>query len=203
MNKIIAAFAAALFMTSVVTAYSDSVVGDLQSNMIRLHIIAQSDSEEDQAVKLKVRDALLDSIGEKLSNTDREQCARDIAENLGEIEKIADSVLFENGFSYKSKAEYGKFYFPQKNYQSVTLPAGDYYGIRITLGEGNGHNWWCVMYPPMCVKEDGSVTMSGESEKQLRETLDSETYEIITKKKEKQVKFKIVELIQQIKQKVK
>ena len=183
MNKVIGAFALALCMTMAVTAYSDNVQEDLQDNLIRLHIIAESDDDADQNVKLKVRDAII--------------------ENLGEIEHIADNVLRENGFSYTSHAEYGKFYFPEKTYKSMTLPAGEYYGIRVVLGSGEGHNWWCVMYPPLCFKEGEEVTLSRESEKILREKLDRDTYEIITQKNnEVVVKFKIVQVVQELKEKI-
>ena len=203
MNKIIAAFAVALCMTAFVTAYSDNVQTDFQSNMIRLHIIANSDSDEDQAVKLKVRDAVLKETGSKIADSDEEICKDNIANNLDEVKKIADRVLEENGFDYKSYAQYGKFPFPEKSYKSMTLPAGDYYGVRIVLGEGNGHNWWCVMYPPLCFKEGKEAQLSRESEKILREKLDKDTYDIITKKDDKVVvKFKIVEFVQSIKQKM-
>ena len=85
----------------------------------------------------------------------------------------------------------------------MTLPAGEYYGIRVVLGSGEGHNWWCVMYPPLCFKEGEEVTLSRESEKILREKLDSDTYEIITQKNnEVVVKFKIVQVVQELKEKI-
>lgn len=203
MNKIIAAFAVALCMTAFVTAYSDNVQTDLQSNMIRLHIIANSDSDEDQNVKLMVRDAVLKETGSKLADEDKEICKDNIVCNLDAVKEIADRVLAENGFDYASYVQYGKFAFPEKTYKSMILPAGDYYGVRIVLGEGKGHNWWCVMYPPLCFREGQEVQLSKESEKILREKLDKDTYDIITKKDDKVVvKFKIVELIQNIKQKM-
>lgn len=203
MNKIIGAFALALCMTMAVTAYSDGVQNDLQENLIRLHIIADSDSDADQNVKLQVRDAVLKNIGDKMSVSDKDECKSEIIENLDEVEKIADEVLRENGFNYTSHAEYGKFYFPEKSYKSMTLPAGEYYGVRIVLGSGQGHNWWCVMYPPLCFKEGEEVTLSRESEKILREKLDSDTYDIITQKNnEVVVKFKIVQVVQELKEKI-
>lgn len=203
MNKIIAAFALALGITVLVTSYSDSVQGALQSNLVRLHIIAESDSEEDQAVKLKVRDSILERVGEKLSADTNGECKKEIINNLDEIEKIANDVLQENGFSYTAHAQYGKFAFPRKTYKSITLPAGEYYGVRVVLGSGNGQNWWCVMYPPMCLAEDGEMVLSKENEKILRENLDEDAYDIITKKNDEVVvKLKVVEIVQEIKQKI-
>ncbi len=204
MNKIIGAFAIALCISTAAAAYSDNVQENLQDNLVRLHIIADSDAENDQAVKLKVRDAVLNYAGNFMHDGSDEDCRDKIINNLDEIEKIADDILEENGFPYKSHAEYGKFSFPQKAYKSMTLPAGDYYGVRIVLGSGSGHNWWCVMYPPLCFKEGEEVTLSRESEKILREKLDKDTYDIITKKNnEIVVKFKVVELVQELKQKIK
>lgn len=201
MNKLIAAFTIALTLTLAVTAYSDSVQEDLQSNLIRLHIIADSDSEADQAVKLNVRDAVLKEIGDKFKNDDIGICRENIINNLGEIEEIADRVLAENGFSYTSRAYYGKFPFPQKSYASLTLPAGEYFGVRVVLGSGKGHNWWCVMYPPLCFTENESGLICDESETALRENLSGEAYDIITgSDRDIVVKFKLVELVQGIKE---
>lgn len=203
MNKIISAFAAALCATLLITSYSDGVQADLRDNLIRLHIIADSDFAADQNVKLKVRDAILKNVGEKLSDGNREDCKEEIINNLSEIEKIADSVLAENGFTYKSHAQYGKFNFPEKSYKSLTLPAGEYYGVRVVLGSGGGHNWWCVMYPPLCVTDGGEAGLSEEGERLLREKLNEDTYDIVTGNGDDIViKFKIVEMVQELKQKI-
>lgn len=204
MNKIIGAFVIALCVSAAAVTYSDNVQANLKDNIVRLHIIADSDDDDDQEVKLKVRDAVLHAVGEKMQNESDEECRDGIINNLDEIEEIADGVLKENGFDYKSRAEYGKFAFPQKTYKSMTLPSGDYYGVRVVLGSGGGHNWWCVMYPPLCFNEGEEVALSRESEKILREKLDKDTYDIITKKNnEVIVKFKVVEIVQEIKQKIK
>lgn len=200
MNKIIAAFAAALIMTIAVNSYSDAVQSDLQNGLIRLHIIADGDDEEAQTVKLKVRDAVLAEMSEKFACKDIEMSRQTIEENLGTIEEIADRTLRENGFTYTSRVEYGKFAFPQKSYGNVTLPAGDYYGVRVILGSGGGRNWWCVMYPPMCFAENSAGEMDKESDKELRDNLCDETYDIITGSGgEIEVKFKIVELVHGVK----
>ena len=198
MNKFIAAAAAALAMTIIVSSYSDGVQADLRDNIVRLHIIADSDSGADQSVKLKVRDAVLEEMREMPDIS-----VEKVTENLDKIEETANRVLRENGFDYAARAMYGKFPFPEKTYKSMTLPAGDYYGVRIVLGSGKGHNWWCVMYPPLCMSEDGDMTLSEEGAKMLRETLNADTYDIITQKNnEVTVKFKIVEMAQEIKQKI-
>lgn len=200
MKKIFYALFISLMVSMAVTAYSDGVQEDLQSNLVRLHIIANSDSNEDQAVKLKVRDAVLAETEKELEINTKEE----IVKNLDKFEKIANEVLAENGFPYTAHAVYGKFDFPKKDYKNITLPAGEYYGVRLILGEGEGHNWWCVMYPPLCVADDSSMEMDGKSQELLKQSLDEETYEVVTgEKSDITVKFKAVELIQELKQKIK
>lgn len=197
MNKIVAAFTLALCITVFLSSYSDSVQADLQNNLIRLHIIANSDSENDQEVKLMVRDAVL----KRAQELSQGSAADNVINNLDEIQRTANDVLKENGFDYGAKAQYGKFPFPEKSYKSITLPAGDYYGVRIVLGSGSGHNWWCVMYPPLCFSENNEVKLSETSRQLLRDSLDESTYDIITQNNgEVIVKFKVVEIFQQIKQ---
>lgn len=118
---------------------------------LRLHILANSDSPADQRVKLMVRDAILETTAEEFDTvlTEREAEAS-VEENLAEILETADAVLQENGFRYTASAELGSFLFPERQYSQRTYPAGEYRALRITLGEGEGHNWWCVLYPPLC-----------------------------------------------------
>lgn len=200
MNKLIYAFFISLVLSVAITAYSDGIQEDLQDNLIRLHIIANSDNDDDQTVKLKVRNAVLGEMGEKIESESKSE----IIENLDEIEETANRVLDENGFDYTAKAVYGKFDFPRKEYKGMTLPAGEYYGVRIILGNGAGHNWWCVMYPPLCVSDDNSTVLSEKSQALLKSSLSPEAYDIITKSDgEVAVKFKTVELVQELRQKIK
>lgn len=187
MNKVIYALAAAMVICLAMTVYSSKTEENLQNNITRLHIIANSDSDEDQEVKLKIRDAILES--EKTDGS-----AKDFT-------KLADSVLRDNGFTYTAAAEMGNFHFPKKSYKDMTFPAGEYYGLRIILGDGNGKNWWCVMNPPLCFTEDTEGKMSDDGKNTLKNSLDNETYEIITEKPE--IKFKIVEITSAILQKAK
>lgn len=200
MNKIIYAFFISLVLSVAITAYSDGIQEDLQDNLVRLHIIANSDSAEDQNVKLTVRNAILEKISEKIESISKEE----ITGNLDEIEEIANETLKENGFTYSAKAVYGKFDFPEKKYKDMTLPAGEYYGVRVILGSGEGHNWWCVMYPPLCVSDDNTLTLDKKAQTMLAGSLRPETYDVITKSdKSIVVKFKAVEFIQELKQKLK
>ncbi len=133
------------------------VPGDLApADTVRLHVIGNSDSAWDQSVKLAVRDALMASFGPKLSAAkDAGDAEKAISSSLAEIETVATSCLKANGVAYAAKAALKTVYFPDKTYettggQKVFLPEGDYKALQVVLGEGQGKNWWCVMYPPLC-----------------------------------------------------
>lgn len=200
MNKLIYAFFISLVLSIAITAYSDGIQEDLQDNLIRLHIIANSDSADDQNIKLMVRDAVLEETGKKMETQGRAE----IIKNLDEIEKTANRILAENGFEYTADAVYGKFAFPKKEYGGMTLPSGEYYGVRVILGNGAGHNWWCVMYPPLCVAEEGSVFADDKARTLLKESLNDQSYELVTQSgRDVVVKFKAVEMVQELRQKIK
>ena len=172
----------AVFMLSL-CVYANTLSNDLQSGLIRLHILARSDSEYDQRVKLEVRDEILKAVTD-IPITDTDTFVKT-------AEDTANNYLTANNIPYKAKAQYGTFLFPRKSYGNITLPQGKYKGVRVILDEGNGQNWWCVMYPPLCVakKEDKAQLV-------LKENLNDESYELITKKPK--VRFKVLELISEI-----
>lgn len=121
---------------------------------LRLHIMANSNSEQDQQIKLCVRDAVLEATSEGIKECDNATEARAYIENnLEIIETTANTALAQGGFDYEAHAQLGTFHFPEKKYQDVTYPEGEYEALRIALGEGEGENWWCVMFPPMCITE--------------------------------------------------
>lgn len=123
---------------------------ELRSSVLRLHILANSDSEMDQQLKLKVRDELLasDIFSGAADLAEAEAAA---AEKLGDIERLAESVLRRNGCTDKVTAELADTDFDERIYGDITMPAGRYRALRIKIGKAEGHNWWCVMYPPLCL----------------------------------------------------
>ena len=124
----------------------------LRQELIRFHVVASSDSQEDQAVKLQVRDAVLGAFREELQNLqDMEQAKAYLQENLPKIEAIANDVLAQAGFSDRAKASLCVEEFTTRVYDTFTLPAGIYESLRIVIGEGEGHNWWCVVFPSLCL----------------------------------------------------
>lgn len=123
----------------------------VRGEVLRLHIPANSDSEEDQAVKLLVRDRLLEEFGATLSGGGLDEAEEKARALLPEIERRACAILAENGFSYGAKAELVEMRFETREYDRLILPAGQYKALRVTLGEGAGHNWWCVIFPQLCL----------------------------------------------------
>ena len=181
-----------------------AVCAEIPNDVFRFHILANSDSEEDQVLKLKVRDKVLEKTKILFDTANSKSDAEEFVKaNLETIEKIAQNEVYKNGYNYPVKVEVVNMHFDTRYYEGYTLPSGMYDALRITIGNAKGHNWWCVMYPPLCFKEGEEVRLSKESEKILREKLDKDTYDIITKNdKEVVVKFKLVEIVQEIKQKI-
>ena len=137
-----------LFVSAAVSFFKDC--DTLREEFLRLHILANSDSEEDQRIKLAVRDHLL-SLGLFTEETDKSQTVKAAQAQLPMIEAAANSELLRQGSSDTAKAELVRMYFTTRVYENVTLPAGYYDAVRITIGEGAGKNWWCVLYPPLCI----------------------------------------------------
>lgn len=141
-------------LAALLTVLSPLFVGSaaVRQDTLRLHVLANSDSAEDQAVKLLVRDAILEAHSQVLGEAKTKADAiRRATEMLPEIEKIANEVLRENGFSYSATAKVENIYFATKDYGDFTLPAGRYDALRIELGRHEGKNWFCVLFPPLCV----------------------------------------------------
>ncbi|TCL44602.1 stage II sporulation protein R [Harryflintia acetispora] len=124
----------------------------LQGQVLRLHILANSDEAFDQQIKLEVRDAILRELGEELSQSrDRDEAEHTAQMLLPRAEEIARRVIQGNGYDYPVQAKLINMHFETRSYGTITMPAGDYDAVRITIGEAQGHNWWCVLYPPICV----------------------------------------------------
>lgn len=189
-NTLAFSLLAALLLIFTWVSASEDVSRDLSSGIVRLHILANSDSAEDQALKLKVRNRLLCEVKE----TNKQLTDSD-------IQKICETEIKANGYTYTAKVERGRFYFPQKSYENLTLPAGDYNAVRILIGEGCGQNWWCVMYPPLCFSESTTGKLSEKEMKALKTAVRPETLSMICESDSVTVKpsFKLVELYNKLK----
>lgn len=142
------------------------------TNLIRLHVVANSDEMEDQKLKLKVRDRILAVTEPLLLRVEDPTLAEGIlTQALPELETEARNVLLENGRPQNVKVTLGKIFFPDRNYSFGILPAGYYKGLRVELGKGEGKNWWCVLYPPLCLLEaDAPTPKQQEKEKEKENT---------------------------------
>ncbi len=167
---------------------------ELYDSVLRLHVIANSDSDEDQALKLKVRDAILAEGGHLFAYcTSREEAASIIEENRALLESTAKKVITNEGYPYAVTIDLGQEDYPTKNYGSVCFPAGNYLSLRVIIGDGEGQNWWCVLFPPMCLS---AATVSSYSDDAIPVGLTGEQYKMITETDDPKytVRFKILEV---------
>lgn len=159
----------------------DVTVEEISEKLIRFHVIANSDREEDQTLKLKVRDEVLKYIQPKLKDSKSIEQSREILKNEDKkILDIANEVIKANGYNYNTESTLSKEYFPVKTYGNITLPQGEYEAYRIIIGTGEGKNWWCVMFPPICFVDitKGEVAYE-ETEKEMKEVLDDKEFEAV------------------------
>lgn len=140
-----------LAVTLVVACIPTEAEAAIYEDTVRLHIRARSDSAEDQAVKLEIRDRLLEKYGEYPTPCNKNEAEQVLKERLEEIENDVNLWLVELGCDYTAEVSLGVEWFPTREYEGFTLPAGEYDALIVSLGGGEGQNWWCVMYPPMCL----------------------------------------------------
>ena len=168
---------------------------EIYEKTLRLHIPANSDSKEDQELKLQVRDAVIELLKDPLSECKtKEDAVRVAAEMSDEIERVSDEVINENGKNYKATVTITEEYYPRRQYEGISLPAGNYTSVKIELGEAEGQNWWCVLFPQVCTQTasaDEVLAEVGFTANQIRLLTDQEDCEYV-------VKFKLLEIIEGI-----
>ena len=167
--------------------------GQIYDSVLRLHVLANSDSEGDQALKLKVRDAILADTAHLFADCkSRDEASAVVRENLPLLQMSAERAISKAGYSYPVRIELGEEEYPTKNYESACFPAGEYLSLRVLIGEGVGQNWWCVLFPPLCVSAasegDGSVEVG----------LYGDQYAIVTETEDikYKIRFKLLEAIE-------
>lgn len=197
--KIEASLLAALLICFVlnISSFSEEC-RNIRSKMLRMHVIANSDSDIDQELKLKVRDAVL-AEGKEIfdGSVTADDAKSKILPETERLRKAALRVIENEGFSYDVKITVGNEYFNTRTYDnSVTLPAGYYTAVKVIIGEGKGHNWWCVMFPPMCLP-------AASKECEISDVLEKEEVQIVEGGSKYKFKFKIVEIYEKISEKLK
>ena len=191
-----------IFILISAISYVDAVSTDIANSVFRLHVIANSDSKEDQELKYKVRDKILEYMNSIAQNcTSKEEVIELANTHKEEFYSIAKQVIKENGYDYDVTIYIGKFDFPTKNYGDISFPAGTYDSLRIEIGECKGQNWWCVMFPPLCFVDVTSGVVPDESKSIMQDNLTEEDYSIISDQKSPdiQVKFSLIEMFQSFK----
>jgi stage II sporulation protein R len=165
----------------IVNAKKSEMQGELAEQVFRFHVLANSDSEEDQALKMKVKEAIIAYMKQELPESDSVETTKKWArENLVQIEQVAAEIIEEEGYEYSVKAEVTTCDFPDKTYGDITFPAGEYEALRIEIGQAKGQNWWCVLYPNLCFIDAVHAVVPEKGKNELKEVLEEDTYEMVT-----------------------
>jgi len=192
-RTVFAGVAAVCLVAAVLISYAQNVHSDIAKTVLRLHILANSDSVEDQALKLLVRDRVIEATQDLFTSAASSAEAKAAAElSLDAIRQAAEEAVVAAGYGYPVGVEVGSFGFPTKTYGGIALPAGRYDAVRVLIGGAAGQNWWCVLYPPLCFIDGATGSFSAESDAILKGSLTEREYELLTGGV--QMKFKLVEL---------
>lgn len=164
----------------------------ISNKVLRLHILANSNSSEDQSLKLKVRDKILECSSNIFENVqDKNNAEKVAADQLETIKQIAQQEIYDQGFDYKVHVELTNMHFNTRHYNEVTLPAGNYDAVRVLIGEGKGKNWWCVMFPPMCLP-------AAEKSEELEDVLSEDEMNLVSNHSKYEVRFKLVDWFEEV-----
>lgn len=163
---------------------------EISKKIIRFHVRANSDSKEDQALKLKVKDSVVTYLQDAMKESDSKADSITYIENhLDDITAVADETIKKEGYNYTATAYMTNEFFPTKNYGDVTVPCGNYDAFRIDIGSSSGQNWWCVLYPPLCFVEDSYGVATDESKMLLKNVLDEDEFDYISGASSKDISF--------------
>ena len=188
---IILSFLLFLYTTICAFSYAENISTDIANSVFRLHVIANSDSKEDQDLKYKVRDSLLKYMKEICGDCkSKDEAIALVTEHQEEFKQIALQTIKDNGYSYDVNISIGNFEFPTKDYGDISLPAGYYDALRVEIGEAKGQNWWCVMFPPLCFVDVTSGVVPEESKEQLEDNLSEEEYALVSEDSDVKIQFK-------------
>ncbi len=177
----------------------DNMQRQIAEKIIRFHVRANSDSDEDQALKLLVKDAVVDYLSEAMkSQGSKEDSATYLQSHIEYIEAVALEVIEAQGYDYTVRAYMTTEYFPTKSYGDVTIPCGEYDAFRIDIGENAGKNWWCVLYPPLCFVQGSYGVATDETKELMKNVLDEDEFDYISGASSTEIglSFKFLELFQ-------
>ena len=188
---IILTFLLFIYTTVCAISYAQNISTDIANSVFRLHVIANSDSQEDQNLKYIVRDNLLKYMNELCVNCEsKEEAINLVNENKDQFKTIALDTIKKQGYDYDVNINVGNFEFPTKYYGDISLPAGYYDALRVEIGEAKGQNWWCVMFPPLCFVDISSGVVPEESKELLENNLSEEEFALVSENSDAQIQFK-------------
>ena len=167
----------------------------IYNSVVRLHILANSDGEEDQALKLAVRDAVLAAYGEELNCTDKAVAEERITALLPSVQKTAEEVLATHGCPHTVKIYFTEEKYPTRTYGELSFPAGTYSSLRIVIGEGEGQNWWCVLFPPICLD---AATEEAETQQTKPEELEEAEWRLVSRDGRYEIRFRLLEMLAEL-----
>ncbi|WP_138373439.1 MULTISPECIES: stage II sporulation protein R [Oscillospiraceae] len=171
---------ACVWRTETVSAKVEKTQEHMAEEVLRFHVLANSDSKEDQNLKMKVKDTVVSWMEEEMDTESLAQTKAFIRSHLPQIEALAEETIQKEGYSYPVRASLEWTVFPEKTYGDITFPAGTYEALRIQIGEAQGHNWWCVLYPSLCFIDSVHAVVPEKGKKQLEHVLTEEEYEMVT-----------------------
>ena len=185
-------------------SYAKSVSSHLSSSVFRLHVIANSDTDFDQELKYKVRDALIEYMDTLIDDSNTKSEVISIANShIDDFYSVAQNVIYENGYNYNVNVEIGNFYFPAKVYGDISFPSGMYDALEVKIGNAAGRNWWCVMFPPLCFVDVTSGIVPEDSKENLKDNLSEDEFNLISSDDGfSELRFKIVDIFNNISSKI-
>lgn len=194
LSLLLAALVTWFFLWRSGTAAQQKLQEHLAQEVLRFHILANSDSEEDQALKIMVRDQVLDYLEAEMPGTSNAQeTARWIRRHVEELEEVSRETAAEQGYEYPVNAAVTTCWFPDRTYGDLTFPAGNYEALRIEIGDAQGHNWWCVLYPGLCFLDAANAVIPEEGKQKLQNVLTEDEYSQITATTDFQIKWYFLE----------
>lgn len=176
--------------------YAYAISTDLSETVFRLHVIANSDSTEDQNLKYKVRDNIINYMKDLCMNCSSKQDVIEcVQNNINKFQNLAQQTVYDNGYNYPVNVKIGNFKFPTKTYGDISFPSGEYDALRIEIGSAKGKNWWCMLYPSLCFVDASSGIVPDDSKETLQSSLSNEEYLLVSDSENKIInfKFKLVE----------
>ena len=188
---IILSFLLFIYTSICALSYASNISNNISDTVFRLHVIANSDSKEDQDLKYKVRDDLIQYMNNICKDCKSKEEAIELVNLYKDtFKQIALKRITDEGFNYDVKIEIGNFDFPTKNYGDISLPAGFYDALKVEIGDAKGQNWWCVMFPPLCFVDISSGIVPEESKEYLKDNMNEEEFALVSDNSDSNIKFK-------------